>query len=63
MGGCTDEANIEQERVVILPCVLDDAAEAMKSSTSCFSLASPEKANASGLMKCLATTRNYRYPR
>jgi len=54
MDGSTDEGNIEQELVVILTCVKDDATEEMKSSTRFFSLASPEKANASGLVKCLS---------
>jgi len=48
------KGNIEQELVVILTCVKDDTAEEMKSSTRFFSLASPKKADASGLVKCLS---------
>ena len=33
MDGSTDETNIEQELVVILICVKNDAAEEIKSST------------------------------
>jgi len=54
MDGSTDEGNIGQELVVILTCVKDDAAEEMKSSTRFFSLVSPKKADASGLVKCLS---------
>ena len=54
MDGSTDKGNIEQELVVILTCVKDDTAEEMKSSSSFCRLASPEKANATGLVKCLS---------
>ena len=54
MDGSTDAGNVEQELVVILTCMKDDAAEEMKSCTRFLSLESPEKANASGLVKCLS---------
>ena len=54
MDGSTDAGNVEQELVVILTCMKDDVAEEMKSCTRFLSLESPEKANASGLVKCLS---------
>ncbi|XP_065918333.1 zinc finger protein 862-like [Dysidea avara] len=54
MDGSTDAGNVEQELVVILTCMKDDAAEEMKSCTRFLSLESPKKANASGLVKCLS---------
>ncbi len=54
MDGSTDEGNIEQELVVVLSCKKDGAAEEMKSHTRFFSLATPEKADARGLVKCLS---------
>ena len=53
MDGSTDAGNVEQELVVILTCMKDDAAEEMKSCTRFLSLESLEKANTSGLVKCL----------
>ena len=52
MDGSTDEGNIEQELVVILSCK-KDVSEEVKSHTRFFSMAAPEKADASGLLKCL----------
>ena len=54
MDGSTDEGNIEQELVVILTCMKDDASEEIKSCTRFFTLACPEKADATGLVNCLS---------
>ena len=53
MDGSTDAGNIEQELVVLLYCKKDDTAEKIRSHARFCSVASPEKANAAGLIKCL----------
>ena len=54
MDGSTDEGNVEQELVILLSCKKDDTAEVMNSCAMFLSVATPEKANASGLVKCLS---------
>ena len=54
MDGSTDAGNIEQELVILLSCKKDNKAEEIKSCARFFSVATPEKANASGLVKCLS---------
>ena len=54
MDGSTDAGNIEQELVILLSCKKDDRAEEIQSYTRFFSVATPEKADASGLVKCLS---------
>ena len=46
--------NIEQELVILLSCKKDNRAEEIQSYTRFFSVATPEKADASGLVKCLS---------
>ena len=53
MDRSTDEGYVEQELVVHLSCKKDDAAEEMKSYVRFSSVATLEKADASGLVKCL----------
>ena len=54
MDGSTDAGNIEQELVILLSCEKDDTAGMMKSYARFFSVATPEMADASGLVKCLS---------
>ena len=54
MDGTMDAGNLEQELVVLLSCKKDDTARQNKSYARFFSVATPEKANASGLLKCLS---------
>ena len=54
MDGSTDVGNIEQELVVVLTSFKDDAAEEIRSQTRFFNLQAPERADASGLVKCLS---------
>ena len=54
MDGSTDAGNIEQELVILLSCKKDDTAGVLKSYARFFSVATPEKADASGLVKCLS---------
>lgn len=54
MDGSTDVGNIEQELVVVLTSFKDDAAEEFRSQTRFFNLQAPERADASGLVKCLS---------
>ena len=54
MDGSTDAGNVEQELVILLLCKKDDKAEEIKSFTRFFLVAAPEKADASGLVKCLS---------
>ena len=50
MDRSTDEGNVEQELVALLLCKKDDTGEVMKSCTRFLSVATPEKADASGLV-------------
>ena len=54
MDGSTDAGNVEQELVILLSCKKDDVAEKIKSYARFFSIATPGKANASGLVTCLS---------
>ena len=54
MDRTTDAGNVEQELVVLFSCNRDDTAGEIKSYATFFSVATPEKADASGLIKCLS---------
>ena len=54
MDGSTDAGNVEQELVILLSCKKDDTAEEIKSYARFFSVATPDKGDASGLVKCLS---------
>ena len=54
MDGSTDAGNVEQELVVLLLCKKDDEMEEMRSYTRYFSVATPKKADSSGLIACLS---------
>ena len=59
MDGSTDASNVEQELVVLLSCKRDDTAAEIKSYARFFSVATPEMANASGLVKCLSQSLSF----
>ena len=48
------DGNVEQELVVLLSCKKDDTAAVIKSYTRFFSVVTPKKADASGLVNCLS---------
>ena len=54
MDGSTDAGNIEQELIIILSCKKDDASGEIKSYARVFSVATPNKADSTGLVKCLS---------
>ena len=54
MDGSTDAGNIEQELIILLSCKKDDTAEEIKSYARFFSVATPKKVDASGLVECLS---------
>ena len=54
MDGSTDSGNLEQELVVVLFCQKDDSTEEIRSYARFLCVATPEKADANGLIKCLS---------
>ena len=54
MDGSTDAGNIEQKLIILLSCKKDDAAGEIKSYARFFSVATPNKADSCGLVKCLS---------
>ena len=54
MDGSTDAGNLEQELVVVLFCLKDDAAEEIKFYTRFLSTATPENADTNSLIECLS---------
>jgi hypothetical protein len=53
MDGSTDAGNLEQELVLIVYCVKDEAAQQMNSCTRYLTVVNPEKGTADGLVDCL----------
>lgn len=54
MDGSTDAGNLEQESIIILFCQKDDSTRKLKSCMRFLSMATPERADADGLLKCLS---------
>ena len=53
MDGSTDAGNVEDEVLVLVYCNKDDANQQMVTCTRFLSIEAPEKADASGLVKCI----------
>ena len=53
MDGSTDAGNIEEELIVIMYCVKDEASESIKSFARYFTIEVPKKADSDGLIECL----------
>ena len=53
MDGSTDAGNMEQELVLVVFCVKDEAAQQIRSCTRYLAVISPERGTAEGLVDCL----------